>query len=404
VNHPLFEVLGVALILITLPGSVELALLTFAAIASRQRLAERSEQQDEWRYTDLISGEQQVRRLAVVIPAHNEAATITRAVHSLMQCDRPLSLAELSIVVVADNCSDGTAELALNAGARVIERNDNEQRGKGFALQFAFVQLVSENFDAVLVIDADSVVDANLLQEVVHLLNCGADGVQTRYLMLNPGESAGARLRNVALMAFNVLRPLGRHRLRLSCGIHGNGFALTRRTLEAVAYGAHSIVEDLEYHLRLVQSGRRIVFANRTTVRAEMPATGVAARTQRIRWEGGRGRMIVQNVPTVAREVIHGNFRMLEPLLELLLLPLGIHVLLLLCTAAVPFAAARIYAGFALMLVALHVSMGIIVGGGSFSDLNAIVALPGYLAWKLTLIPATLRSAAANTEWIRTQR
>jgi hypothetical protein len=56
------------------------------------------------------------------------------------------------------------------------------------------------------------------------------------------------------------------------------------------------------------------------------------------------------------------------------------------------------------MLLALHVSMGIIVGGGSFSDLNAIVALPGYLAWKLTLIPATLRSAAANTEWIRTQR
>ena len=65
---------------------------------------------------------------------------------------------------------------------------------------------------------------------------------------------------NVALLAFNVLRPRGRARWGLSCGILGNGFGLARKTLEAVPYDASSVVEDLEYHLRVVESGRRVEF------------------------------------------------------------------------------------------------------------------------------------------------
>jgi cellulose synthase/poly-beta-1,6-N-acetylglucosamine synthase-like glycosyltransferase len=396
-SHWLIEFVGVALILLTFPGTVELALLTFAALLPGNKgQVERSEEPEE--------GQERIKRLAVVIPAHNEAATITRCLHSLAQCEQPQVPVETSIIVVADNCSDATAELASRLGARVIERRDSERRGKGFALQFAFGKLLEEGFDAVVVIDADSVVEPNLLKEVVGLLNRGADGVQVCYLPLNTDNSARARLRNVALSAFNVLRPLGHSRLGLSCGILGNGFALNRATLQAVAYSAYSIVEDLEYHIRLVQAGFKMEFAERTTVRAEMPTGGEAARTQRLRWEGGRLRMIAQNVPALAREAFRGNPRLLEPLLELLLAPLAIHVLLLVCTAVIPFAPARIYAASALALVAGHASLGIIIAGGSFSDFVAILAVPGYLAWKVALLPATLRSARPGTEWIKTER
>jgi cellulose synthase/poly-beta-1,6-N-acetylglucosamine synthase-like glycosyltransferase len=403
-SHWLIEFAGGVLILMTLPGTIELALLTFAALLpGNHERAKRSEELEKGQDRG-ASGHERIKRLAVVIPAHNEAATISRCIHSLAQCERPYAALETSIIVVADNCSDVTAELALGSGARVIERHDSERRGKGFALQFAFGKLLEEGFDAVVVVDADSVVETNLLTEVVRLLNRGADGVQVRDLPLNIDDSPRTRLLNVAMSAFNVLRPLGRSRLRLSCGILGNGFALSRATLKAVAYSAYSIVEDLEYHIRLVRAGFKIEFANRTTVRAEMPAGGTAARTQRVRWEGGRVRMIAQNVPLLVREAFFGKPRLLEPLLELLLLPLAIHVLLLACTAVIPFALAQTYAALALALVAGHVSLGILVAGGTLSDFAAILAVPGYLAWKLVLIPRTFQSAGSNSEWVRTER
>jgi cellulose synthase/poly-beta-1,6-N-acetylglucosamine synthase-like glycosyltransferase len=403
-SHWLIEFTAGALILMTLPGTIELALLTFAALLpGNHEPAKGNEEKREGQDRE-TGGQERIKRLAVVIPAHNEATTITRCLHSLTQCKRPYAALETSIIVVADNCRDATAELASRSGAKVIERRDSERRGKGFALQFAFGRLLEEGFDAVVVVDADSVVESNLLKEVVRLLNRGADGVQTRYLPLNTDNSARARLRNVALSAFNVLRPLGRSRLGLSCGILGNGFALSRATLQAVAYSAYSIVEDLEYHIRLVRAGFKIEFADRTMVRAEMPTGGEAARTQRVRWEGGRLRMIAQNVPELAREAFLGKPQLLELLLELLLFPLTIHVLLLACTAVVPFTPARIYAVSALALVVGHASLGIIVAGGGFRDFAAILAVPGYLAWKLLLLPATLRSARPGAEWVKTER
>ena len=118
-----------------------------------------------------------IAKLAVVIPAHNEAGGIVRCVRSVAACTSPDSI-DTEIVVVADNCTDATANLARGANARVLERLDSAQRGKGFALKFAFGILLNEGFDAVLVVDADSVVDSNFLLEAVRLFRAGADGVQ----------------------------------------------------------------------------------------------------------------------------------------------------------------------------------------------------------------------------------
>ena len=243
-------------------------------------------------------------------------------------------------------------------------------------MRYGFDRLAAETFDAFLVIDADTIVEPNLLTEVVRLLEAGADGVQTRYGVVNPEASIRTRLMNTALMAFNVLRPRGRERLGLSVGILGNGFALTSATLAAVPYDAHSVVEDLEYSLRIVRSGRRIEFADSTTVRAMMPSAGRGVETQRVRWEGGRFSMIAQNAPGLVREIVNGNLELIEPLLDLLLLPLAFHVVLLTAAAAIPFALTRLYALIALILVAFHICAGIIVGGGGWRDFAALMAAP----------------------------
>jgi cellulose synthase/poly-beta-1,6-N-acetylglucosamine synthase-like glycosyltransferase len=388
--HWQLAIASLILILLTLPGTIELAMITFAGmLPSRDRTPN--------------SVGTTIGRLAVVVPAHDEAASIVRCVRSIAACTPPDSV-ETETLVVADNCTDATANLARGAGARVLVRSDSERRGKGFALKFAFKILLDEGFDAVFVVDADSVVNSNLLLEIVRLFRAGADGVQVRYVVLNPEDSLRTRLMNVALMAFNVLRARGRERLGLSVGIFGNGFGLSRATLEAVPYDANSLVEDLEYHLQVVRAGRKIVFADGTRVRAEMPAGGRGASTQRARWEGGRLRTAFQNLPGLLGGVISGKSRLLEPSLELLLLPLAFHVTLLGLTALMPFALARIYAFAALALVAVHVVAGILVGGGDRRDLAALLCAPFYVLWKLAALPKTLQSVRAAAPWVRTDR
>lgn len=377
------------LVLLSFPGTVELALLTLAGILP---LSDRRPKRAA-----------KINKLAIVIPAHNEARAIARCVRSISACVAPDAV-ETQIVVVADNCTDATADFAEASSARVLVRSDAERRAKGFALQFAFPILLDEGFDAVLIVDADSVVDSNFLQESVRLFRAGADGVQARYLVLNSDASPRTRLMNVAFMAFNVLRARGRERLGLSVGISGNGFGLSRATLEAIPYETHSLVEDLDYHLRLVEAGRAIVFADRTRVRAEMPTRGRGASTQRARWEGGRLRTAVQNLPGLVGGAIFGHPRLIEPALELLLMPLAFHVSILGLVALMPYALARTYAGLALALVALHVTAGIIVGGGDWSDFAALLSAPFYVFWKLAGLPRTLQSARRAAPWIRTDR
>ena len=198
-NHGLITGVAAGLGALTLPGTVELLTLTVAGLLPGRANAERAD-------------ERIVEKLAVVIPAHDEAALIGRCLRSLATCIRP-DFVEIAIIVVADNCTDATAGIAHDAGARVLVRNDHERRGKGFALQLAFQRLLEEGFDALLVIDADSTVESNLLLEVVEFFRRGADGVQTRYTVRNHDVSARAKLMNIALMAINVLRARGRARL-----------------------------------------------------------------------------------------------------------------------------------------------------------------------------------------------
>ena len=391
-SHFLLLCLGWVLIVCTVPGNIELAVLTIGGILPVKRRRQMSD------------AKPLITKLAVVVPSHNEAASIGRCVKSLAGCAAPRRPITVDVVVIADNCDDLTSARARRAGARVIERDDPKRRGKGYALQDAFERLLLEGYNGFVVVDADSIADTNLISELVGLIDKGADGAQARYCVLNVDAGPRTQLMNVALMAFNVLRPRGRQRWGLSAGIFGNGFALTRATVQAVPYDVHSVVEDLEYHLRLVRSGRKIAFANRTTVRADVPAAGRGARTQRSRWEGGRLRIAMENVPGLVSDALSGNLRLIEPLLDLLLPPLGFHVLSLAMIAAIPLAAARMYALCAIGLVAFHVGAAVVVGGGSRRDFAALFASPFYVLWKLAAVPGIIRSTGRNADWVRTER
>ncbi|AXC10138.1 Glycosyl transferase, family 2 precursor [Acidisarcina polymorpha] len=383
----LFLLVGSCCALITLPGTIELFVLTIAGMLPRRR-------------TILVPGSNY--RLAVIVPAHNEELHIARCIESLTRADR--SGIDASFTVIADNCDDSTAATASRSGARVIVRENPLDRGKGYALDYAFRTMASEGWNAFAVVDADSEVAPNFMTVLVSALRTGASAVQCRYVVRNAHESSRVRLMKVANAAFNVLRPRGRERCGLSAGIYGNGFALSADTLSAVPYLASSLVEDLEYHLALVDAGKRVRFLDTTSVYGDMPAAGAGVKTQRTRWEGGRFRMIREKTPRLIRRIFRGRFDVLEPCLDLLLFPLAFHVALLLIAAATPFWPMRALALAGLATVVMHLAAAIAVTGGGWQDVAALLGAPFYIVWKILLIPRLARSANAKSAWTRTER
>jgi cellulose synthase/poly-beta-1,6-N-acetylglucosamine synthase-like glycosyltransferase len=373
--------------LATITGTFELLLATTGAVL---------------RQTRHVVWKQRNCRLAVVIPAHNEEAFIARAVASVSAA-AATCYSRPEIVVVADNCNDQTATQASQAGARVLVRTNLEKRGKGYALQMAFESLIAEGFEAFLVIDADSFISSNLIREVAHRLDEGAAAVQCRYQVSNHSASVRTRLMDLAFLAFNVVRPRGRCGWGLSCGILGNGFGVRLETLQKIAYNASSIVEDLEYHLRLITNGEQVDFIDAATVYGEVPVGAQAARVQRSRWEGGRLRILSDWGRRLATGTVRGQWRCVEPLVDLLGLPLAYQFLLLSFLLVFP-GMLRVYAEAALLLIALYVLVAAILGGHPGKSILALVAAPFYIVWKITTLEKVFSASRKSANWERTAR
>jgi hypothetical protein len=238
-----------------------------------------------------LAGESPLR-LAVLVPAHDEEDGIGATLESLAACEYPAGARR--VVVIADNCTDATARLSSQAGADVWERTDPTRRGKGFALIWALQRLFEQDadFDAVVMVDADCLVSPNLLQAIDRRLRSGASAVQVDYLAGNPEDSHVAALRFGAFALADTVRFLGKQRLGLSCGLVGTGMGFSRELLERTPWTATGLVEDGEYHLRLVLAGERAEFIPEASVSQAVPTSMRASSEQQARWEQGRLQLI----------------------------------------------------------------------------------------------------------------
>jgi cellulose synthase/poly-beta-1,6-N-acetylglucosamine synthase-like glycosyltransferase len=172
-----------------------------------------------------------------------------------------------------------------------------------------------------------------------------------------------------------------------------------------VPYLAHSIVEDVEYHVLLVRAGLRVGFVDDAVVRGAMPDNAGAAATQRSRWEGGRLRLAIDRAPALAAQIfLRGRWRLLDPLLDLLLAPLAIHCALLSLAFFAGSDAQRWAAVAALAVVAIHVATGLRLIKAPLTVWFALASAPAYIVWKLMLVGRIARSARRQAAWVRTQR
>ena len=348
-------------------------------------------------------------RFDVIVPAHNEAGVIQRTIASLRQLDWPAD--KFRILVVADNCNDDTATLARNSGAEALVRNDETRRGKGYALQYAFSSSKKNEWaDAVVVIDADAEVSSNLLEAFAARIELGAMAVQAHYGVLNTWTSWRTRLITIAKAAFHIVRSRARERLRVSCGIRGNGWCVTHELLDKVPYQAFSLTEDLEYGITLGQAGYRVHYADEAHSDAEMVSVEHTARRQRQRWEDGRFQLIrAKTLPLLLHALRQPSKICLDLALDLMVLPLSyvvmnviaLLILGVLATLWNPLFVASTWIAIACCTaLLLHVARGWQLSGIGIQGLNDLARAPGFLLWKMQLMVKRRES----NEWVRTER
>jgi glycosyltransferase involved in cell wall biosynthesis len=349
------------------------------------------------------------RRFRFVVPAHDESAGITETVVSLSAVDYPAELFE--VVVIADNCSDDTAEKARAAGATVLERQDAQKRGKGYALDYAF-SMTPEEVDAVVVIDADTLISPNLLRAFAARRDQGAEAIQADYAVRNPNAAWRTRLIAIAFGAFHIVRSRARERLELSCGLRGNGMCFSTALLRQVPHRAYSVVEDVEYGLRLGEAGYRVFYTDEAHVYGEMVTTAAAANTQRRRWEEGRKLLVRDNATRLLRAGISRRNRVLFDLaLDLRVPPLstiavGVTLLALVgfglrLGLGAPGLSLAAY-GAGVTAVILYVLRGWMVSGTGLRGLADLGLSPVYVVWKVLL--RFRRPTQATSSWVRTKR
>jgi cellulose synthase/poly-beta-1,6-N-acetylglucosamine synthase-like glycosyltransferase len=347
-------------------------------------------------------------RVAILVPAHDEASTIGATLRGL----RKQLLDGDRLVVVADNCSDDTAAAAAGEGTEVILRNDRSRRGKGYALDFGVRHLERDPPEVVLVIDADCLVAPGAVDRLASACAASARPIQALYLIqAPPGAGVKVRIAEFACMLKNRMRATGLYRLGLPCQLLGTGMAFPWTCMSAITLATGHLVEDLKLGLDLAAAGAPPLLCPEALVTSYFPSSEEGLASQRTRWEHGYLGVIMKDAPSILlRSLRTRNGPLLALALDLCVPPL---TLLTLITAAVwtSSAALRIVAHSTEPLLVGSLDALLLFGsvllcwlryGRQILSLGDLAQAAHYVIWKLPLYARFLVSR--QIDWVRSKR
>jgi cellulose synthase/poly-beta-1,6-N-acetylglucosamine synthase-like glycosyltransferase len=357
--------------------------------------------------------------VAVLVPAHDEAGQIGETVKALA--------AELGpgdrLVVVADNCSDATAEVVRSTadahgltGVTAIERRDPSNVGKGFAISFGVAHLAAAPPGVVVLVDADCRVAPRSLGALARAAARTGGPVQGEYLLASPpGASPLGRVSELAVLVRNQVRPRGLARLGGPCLLTGSGMAFPWHILRDAPETRGNLVEDMVLGLELALRGHPPRLCPEARISSELPAEGRAAQRQRRRWEHGHLDTLATYLPRLlAAGLARRDAGLLALAADLSVPPLALLVLaqgLVLIAALAPLVLNAAWSSATpLALAAAGLATTTLAVGVAWSRFArarvpgwTLLIAPAYLAWKLPLYVVLLLKGKQRT-WERTAR
>lgn len=346
-------------------------------------------------------------RLLFLIPAHNEELLLGRTLDSLQRLDYPAD--RFDVVVIADNCEDRTAEIARDAGAACLERDDPESRGKPRAIEWALGRIDLDRFDGVVITDADSLLDPGFARGLALHAPIGEKVLQCYNDVENRTDSAITRMGAVFSAVRCILMNGLKARTRLNVPL-GNGLCIGTGVIRRYGWKAFSICEDWELYAQLTGHGVSLENAIGARILSQETRTLRQSSSQRKRWAAGKLIVLRDHGLRLLRSSRIGPHQKLDLIAELTAPGPAVHLGLVLIALAAVWLLNPPYAGwitFALLLplarIAIYSALAIIRGPEPFRTTIAFLYLPFYTIWRLG-IQALALSMVGGGEWIRTAR
>lgn len=230
----------------------------------------------------------QQHKYAVLIPARNEESVIQNLIESIHKQDYPQEL--ITIFVVADNCTDRTAEVARRCGAICYPRFNDAERTKGFALKYLFEQIQRDygiaSFEGYFIFDADNLLKEDYISRMNDSFDAGEKIITSYRNTKNFSENWIA-----STYALHWLRSIrwnhrARSVLHLATNIQGTGFLFANEIVKD-GWKYTSLTEDRALTADCVVQGYEISYNDAAEFYDEQPTSLRVALRQRLRWSKG---------------------------------------------------------------------------------------------------------------------
>ncbi len=346
-------------------------------------------------------------KVAILIPAHNEAASIGTTLSFLTQSENSDHL-----IVIADNCTDETAVIAREYGAIVLERRDLLHRGKGYALDYG-LQFLKSTIppDVVAIVDADCIVNTGAIQQLVQKAHALNRPVQATNLLRPPLHFTHKdTVATLAFMVKNLVRQRGLQRLGLPVSLTGTGMALPWSLVNKVTFATGNLVEDKQLGIDLTIAGYAPVFCEEALVTGYFPQEKQAKNTQKVRWVHGHLQTFLTQVPQMIHlSLVQRRFDLLAVALDLAIPPLSLLCAIWLAMTTLALFSSlfftsswtMIFLGEGLLLFTAVFATWLRFGR-SYIKLQSLLLIPVYVLENINVSLSFIRSP--QKEWVRTKR
>ena len=253
---------------------------------------------------------ERLHRYAVLIAARNEEAVLPYLLDSIRDQDYPAEL--IDTFVVADNCTDRTAQLARAHGATVYPRFNKTQVGKGYALHYLLEQIRSNEglsqYDAFLIFDADNLLSRDFVSQINKTVSDGYEA----FCGYRNSKNFGANWLSggYGLWYLHDSTHLNRSRMMLgtSCAVNGTGFGFTRSLLEKMGgWNFFTLTEDIEFSTWCATGGVRIGYCHDAVLYDEQPTSFRVSIRQRTRWTQGGLQVSIKYAGCLVRGILRGG-------------------------------------------------------------------------------------------------
>jgi len=356
----------------------------------------------------VASSSAELPRLAFFVPAHNEEILISQCVRSLVMMDYPAHLRR--IIVIADNSTDRTAQLARESGAECMERFDLDHRGKPHALAWAIGQLRLAEVDACVIVDADTAVAPAFAKGLAALAPLQGIAAQAYIGTLNEWDNWLTRLAGVLARCRYEFTYVLRDSAGLNCPLTGNGMCIGRGLLEAHGWQAFSLTENWELYARYTAEGTPIRFARDARLFTQQVQSMQQGQIQRSRWSSGRTWVLREWGGRILRSQCTSLLNKFATLTELAALTPVLHLTMVAAIIAVaiilPLPAHLWIASLAAASLASNVvatASVLIRHPEPGATLWAFARLPIYATWRLSVAAHTMLLPNSG-EWRKTER